>query len=57
MPFHEQRTQHQTARLLPRPLYILFVQGNAYHEACGKILNKPKLVITSVMCIEAVSHF
>lgn len=34
MPFSEKRTQHQTARLLPRPLYILFVQGNAYREAC-----------------------
>ncbi|XP_798236.2 THO complex subunit 5 homolog A isoform X2 [Strongylocentrotus purpuratus] len=34
MPFNEIRSQHQLAKLLPRPLYFLYVQANAYHEAC-----------------------
>ncbi|XP_071849809.1 THO complex subunit 5-like [Apostichopus japonicus] len=34
MPYDQIRTQHQMARLLPRPLYILFVQSSAYSEAC-----------------------
>ncbi|XP_072164006.1 THO complex subunit 5 homolog [Diadema setosum] len=34
MPLNEIRSQHQLAKLLPRPLYILYVQANAYHEAC-----------------------
>ncbi|XP_033628155.1 THO complex subunit 5 homolog A-like [Asterias rubens] len=33
MPIHEIKAQHQTAKLLPRPLYILFVQASAYQEA------------------------
>ncbi|XP_038053852.1 THO complex subunit 5 homolog [Patiria miniata] len=33
MPIHEIRAQHQTAKLLPRPLYILYVQASAYQEA------------------------
>lgn len=39
MPFEEIRTQHQMARLLPRPLYILYVQSSAYSEACDKSLS------------------
>nr|XP_054749102.1 THO complex subunit 5 homolog A-like [Lytechinus pictus] len=34
MPFNDIRSQHQLAKLLPRPLYFLYVQANAYHEAC-----------------------
>nr|XP_006818091.1 PREDICTED: THO complex subunit 5 homolog [Saccoglossus kowalevskii] len=34
MPFEAIRLQHKTARHLTRPLYILYVQANAYHEAC-----------------------
>ena len=30
------RLQYQTAKFLPRPLYVLFVQSMAYQEACGK---------------------
>jgi len=30
------RKQHDLARLLPRPLFVLFLQAKAYQEACGK---------------------
>ncbi|XP_071946248.1 THO complex subunit 5 homolog [Antedon mediterranea] len=36
MPLESIRSQHQMAKLLPRPLYILYVQANAYHEACDE---------------------
>lgn len=39
LPFEEIRSQHQMARLLPRPLYILFVQASAYSEACDGMLS------------------
>ncbi|XP_077996042.1 THO complex subunit 5-like [Glandiceps talaboti] len=39
MPFEQTRMQHKTARHLPRPLYILYVQASAYHEACDKQLS------------------
>lgn len=34
MPLDAQREQHETARYLPQPLYILYVQASAYNEAC-----------------------
>ncbi|XP_070572553.1 THO complex subunit 5 homolog isoform X2 [Ptychodera flava] len=34
MPFEQTRMQHKKAKHLPRPLYVLYVQANAYHEAC-----------------------
>lgn len=34
MPLDAQRVQHETARYLPQPLYILYVQASAYNEAC-----------------------
>lgn len=34
MPLDVQRMQHETARYLPLPLYILYVQASAYNEAC-----------------------
>ena len=34
MPLDAQRVQHETARYLPQPLYILYVQASAYSEAC-----------------------
>ena len=32
------RVQHETARYLPQPLYILYVQATAYKEACDSNL-------------------
>ncbi|XP_078361839.1 THO complex subunit 5-like isoform X2 [Oculina patagonica] len=34
MPLDAQCLQHETARYLPQPLYILYVQASAYNEAC-----------------------
>uniref|UniRef100_T1IX43 THO complex subunit 5 homolog n=1 Tax=Strigamia maritima TaxID=126957 RepID=T1IX43_STRMM len=34
MPLNAKRQEKKTARLLPKPLFILHVQANAYHEAC-----------------------
>lgn len=34
MPLDAQRLQHETAKYLPQPLYILYVQASAYSEAC-----------------------
>lgn len=34
MPLDAQRLQQETARYLPQPLYILYVQASAYKEAC-----------------------
>lgn len=34
MPLDARRVQHETARYLPQPLYILYVQASAYNEAC-----------------------
>ena len=34
MPLDAKRVQHETARYLPQPLYILYVQASAYNEAC-----------------------
>jgi len=39
MPLDEQRAQYETAKYLPLPLYVLFVQASAYHEACDKYLD------------------
>ena len=36
MPFDETREQHRAAAYLPRPLYVLYMQGSAYKDACGK---------------------
>ena len=38
MPLDAQRVQHETARYLPQPLYILYVQATAYKEACDSNL-------------------
>ncbi|XP_025089480.1 THO complex subunit 5 homolog B-like isoform X2 [Pomacea canaliculata] len=38
MPYDEVREQHQTARHLPLPLYVLYMQGSAYQQACDKYL-------------------
>ncbi len=35
MPFDETRDQHRAAMYLPRPLYVLYMQGSAYKDACG----------------------
>lgn len=35
MPFEQTQKQTEIARHLPPPLYVLFVQANAYSEACG----------------------
>ncbi|CAH1801716.1 unnamed protein product [Owenia fusiformis] len=39
MPFDEVRQQHKMARFLPRPLYVLYMQASAYHEACDKAMS------------------
>ena len=36
MPYDEVREQQQTARHLPLPLYVLYMQASAYQQACGK---------------------
>ena len=36
MPYDEIREQQQTARHLPLPLYVLYMQASAYQQACGK---------------------
>lgn len=36
MPFEQIQKQTEVARHLPPPLYVLFVQANAYSQACGK---------------------
>ena len=38
MPLDAKRVQHETARYLPQPLYILYVQATAYKEACDSNL-------------------
>lgn len=39
MPFEQTQKQTEIARHLPPPLYVLFVQANAYGQACDKNLN------------------
>lgn len=36
MPFEQTQKQTEIARHLPPPLYVLFVQANAYGQACGE---------------------
>ncbi|KAK3083868.1 hypothetical protein FSP39_004365 [Pinctada imbricata] len=38
MPFDQVREQHETARHLPHPLYVLYMQTSAYKQACDKDL-------------------
>ncbi|XP_056384678.1 THO complex subunit 5 homolog isoform X3 [Hyla sarda] len=38
MPFDCMHKQYETARHLPAPLYVLFVQAGAYSQACDKKL-------------------
>uniref|UniRef100_A0A671W2Y5 THO complex 5 n=1 Tax=Sparus aurata TaxID=8175 RepID=A0A671W2Y5_SPAAU len=38
MPFEQIQKQTEVARHLPPPLYVLFVQANAYGQACDKNL-------------------
>lgn len=39
MPFEQIQKQTEVARHLPPPLYVLFVQANAYGQACDKNLD------------------
>ncbi|XP_068422369.1 THO complex subunit 5 homolog isoform X1 [Clinocottus analis] len=39
MPFEQAQIQTEVARHLPPPLYVLFVQANAYGQACDKNLS------------------
>lgn len=39
LPLDAQRAQYETAKYLPLPLYVLYVQSTAYHEACDKNLD------------------
>jgi hypothetical protein len=39
LPLDAKRAQHETAKYLPLPLYILYVQSTAYHEACDRHLD------------------
>lgn len=36
MPYEQTQKQTEIARHLPPPLYVLFVQANAYGQACGQ---------------------
>ncbi|XP_070205854.1 THO complex subunit 5 homolog A-like isoform X2 [Littorina saxatilis] len=38
MPYDDVREQQQTARHLPLPLYVLYMQASAYQQACDKFL-------------------
>ncbi|NXD73971.1 THOC5 protein, partial [Eolophus roseicapillus] len=40
MPFDQAHKQYETARHLPPPLYVLFVQASAYGQACAGLLQK-----------------
>ncbi|XP_028409094.1 THO complex subunit 5 homolog [Dendronephthya gigantea] len=42
------RLQYQTAKYLPRPLYVLFVQSMAYQEACD-----PHMIVEIIGDVEA----
>ncbi|XP_034547526.1 THO complex subunit 5 homolog [Notolabrus celidotus] len=39
MPFEQTQKQTEVSRHLPPPLYVLFVQANAYGQACDKNLS------------------
>nr|CAB3266948.1 THO complex subunit 5 homolog [Phallusia mammillata] len=39
LPIDKLRKQHELARLLPRPLFVLFLQAKAYQEACDKLMS------------------
>uniref|UniRef100_A0A3Q3X5Y1 THO complex 5 n=1 Tax=Mola mola TaxID=94237 RepID=A0A3Q3X5Y1_MOLML len=39
MPYEQTQKQTEVARHLPPPLYVLFVQANAYGQACDKNLS------------------
>lgn len=43
MPFEQTQKQTEIAHHLPPPLYVLFVQANAYGEACGECSGLVKL--------------
>nr|CAD7587821.1 unnamed protein product [Timema genevievae] len=38
LPLDKIRKQHQVAYLLPKPLYVLYVQADAYREACDTLM-------------------
>lgn len=38
MPFDSIREEHMTAKFLPHPLFVLYMQSSAYKEACDKHL-------------------
>ncbi|XP_043218537.1 THO complex subunit 5 homolog [Amphibalanus amphitrite] len=39
LPLDQRRQQHRLAALLPRPLYLLYVQTTAYAEACDSSIS------------------
>ncbi|EDO39880.1 predicted protein [Nematostella vectensis] len=39
LPLDAKRAQHETARYLSQPLYVLYVQATAYNEACDPHLS------------------
>lgn len=42
MPFDQAHKQYETARHLPPPLYVLFVQATAYGQACGEYRSRAR---------------
>lgn len=52
MPIEMERIQCETAQFLPRPLYVLFVQAKAYHDACDK-----KMLVEIVGDIQEAKNF
>lgn len=62
MPLDAQRVQHETARYLPQPLYILYVQASAYNEACDphlevKILGDLDIAKAAMEAKSAITGF
>ena len=38
LPVDLQKAQHEIAKFLPQPLYVLYVQATAYRDACDSNL-------------------
>ena len=40
LPFDYMKKQNDLAKLLPRPLFVLYLQASGYQEACGRMNTK-----------------
>lgn len=57
MPFEQIQKQTEVARHLPPPLYVLFVQANAYGQACGEQSRQRIAVLEYCRCVWSNSLF